>query len=83
MASSAGKRQREQAKLEKAKAKAERRASRQEPVDEPEIRIDRSEPELIEDLGAIHRAFDAGDLSQEAFEARREQLQAQLERLSR
>jgi hypothetical protein len=84
VSSSLGKRQREQQKLERARAKTERRAARQlseaELIGEPSPR---SEAELVEDLGALHRAFEAGDVSLEDLEARRDGIQAQLERLLR
>jgi hypothetical protein len=83
MASSAGKRERERQKLEKAQAKAERKAARQAsdaPVDDGSS--PRSEAELIEDLAALHRAFEAGEVSSEDFEEKRDRLQAELEQLS-
>lgn len=83
MGTSAGKRQREREKLEKAKAKAERKAARHAIGDEPgEPVLHQSEAELIESLGALHRAFEAGELSPEDFEERRDRLQAQFEQLS-
>jgi hypothetical protein len=84
MASSAGKRLRERQKLERAQAKAERKAARVASVDEPaEVFSHRSESELIEDLSALHRDFEAGDVSQLDFEERRDRIRAQLERFSR
>jgi hypothetical protein len=84
MTSSVGKRQRERQKLEKAKAKAERKAARQAiDAEPPEPLFERSESELIEDLGALQRAFEAGDLSPEDFEEHRNRLQVQFEQLSR
>lgn len=84
MSSSLGKRQRERQKLERAQAKAERKAARQatddEVTDDPSPR---SEFELVEDLGALHRAFEANEVSLEDFETRRDRIQAQLERLLR
>jgi len=85
VSTSVGKRQRERQKVEKAKAKAERKAARQasdpRPVEEPSLQ--RSESELIEDLGALHRAFEVGELSPEEFEERRDRLQVQFEQLPR
>jgi hypothetical protein len=87
MSSSIGKRERERQKLEKAKAKAERKAARREAdadvggeIDDPSSL--RSESELMEDLGALHRALEAGQLSPEEFEERRTLLHAEFERLS-
>ena len=77
MATSVQKRQREQQKLEKAQAKAARKVARQMPVEPLENAAHRSEAELIEDLQALHRAFEAGDVSPEDFEEHRDRLQAQ------
>lgn len=83
MSSSVGKRLREQQKLEKAKIKAERRAARHAPAagQPPDTSPSRGESELIEDLGALHRAFEAGEVSPEDFQQRRDVLQAQFEQL--
>jgi hypothetical protein len=84
MSSSVGKRQRERQKLERAQAKAKRRAARQATGSEPTDGFSpRSESELIEDLGALHRAFEAGEMSPEDFEDRRDRIQAQYEQLPR
>jgi hypothetical protein len=84
MSSSVGKRQRERQKRERAQAKAERKAARQTTgAEEPDGLSYRSEAELIEDLGALHRALEAGEMSPEDFEERRHRIQAQFERLSR
>lgn len=83
MSASLGKRERERMKLEKAQAKAERRAIRQ--VEEAAPRADtpkRSEAELVADLGALQRALEAGEVSQEEFEERRDRLQAEFAELS-
>jgi hypothetical protein len=77
MATSAGKRERERQKMEKAKAKAERKAARQAADPQPEDGSSRSESELIEDLGELHRAYEAGEVSLEDFEERRDRLQAE------
>jgi hypothetical protein len=83
MPSSAGKRERERQKLEKAQAKAERKAARQA-SDTPgdDAPATRTEAELIEDLAALHQAFEAGEVSLEDFEEQRDRLQAEFERLS-
>ena len=84
MATSAGKRQRERQKIEKAQSKAERRASRQAAEEEKEeVPVNRTEAELIDDLGALQRAFEAGQVSPDDFTAQREQIQADLERILR
>lgn len=84
MSSSVGKRQRERQKLERAQAKAERKAVRQAAgIEQAGGLSPRSESELIEDLGVLHRALEAGTISPEDFEERRERIQAQFERLSR
>ncbi|MGH9918317.1 MAG: hypothetical protein ACRD6W_05545, partial [Nitrososphaerales archaeon] len=68
MSSSVGKRQRERQKLERAQAKAERKAARQATgPKEPDVPSHRSESELIEELGALHRAVEAGEVSPEDF----------------
>jgi hypothetical protein len=83
MPSSAGKRQRERQKLEKAQAKAARRAAQRAADAGPEGSFyPRSESEFIEDLEGLQRAFEAGEVSQEDFEERRDRLQAEFEQLS-
>jgi hypothetical protein len=85
VSSSVGKRQRERQKLERAQVKAERKAARQLSGGEPEDAaglVDRSEPELIDDLAALQQAFGNGEMSAEDFTERRDRIQAQLERLS-
>jgi hypothetical protein len=83
MASSAGKRERERQKLEKAKVKAERKAARQASDAQSEDgSSSRTESELIEDLGDLQRAFETGTLSLEDFEERRDRLQAEFEQLT-
>jgi hypothetical protein len=83
MGTSAGKRMRERQKVDKARTKATRKAERQTidlgPV---ESSTQRSEVELMDDLGILHRSFEAGDLSPEDFEERRDQIQAEFEQLS-
>lgn len=84
MSSSAGKRERERQKRERAQAKAERRAARQETGSEDTDRYpSRSEAQLIDELGLLHRASEAGEVSPEDFEERRNQIQIQFDRLSR
>jgi hypothetical protein len=84
VSSSVGKRQRERQKVERAQAKAQRKAARQATGSEPTGGFSpRSESELIDDLGALHRAFEAGEVSPEDFEERRNRIQAQFERLPR
>ncbi|MHB1583758.1 MAG: hypothetical protein ACYCU7_06170 [Acidimicrobiales bacterium] len=85
MSSSVGKRQRERQKVERAQAKAERRAVRHAAGGghaEPVGFSDRSEPELIDELRALQRVFGEGEMSAEDFEDRRDGIQAQLGRLS-
>jgi hypothetical protein len=82
VSSSVGKRQREQQKLERAKVKAERKAARHAAdTGPPDAPSGRTEAELIEDLGALHRALEAGEVSPEDFEERRGLLHAQFEQL--
>jgi hypothetical protein len=85
VSSSVGKRQRERQKLERAQVKAKRKAARQAADTEDEGAAglsDRSEPELIDDLAALQRAFGDGEMSAEDFTERRARIQSQLERLS-
>ena len=83
MPSSAGKRAREQQKREKAQVKAERKAARQAPDSRPEdASPHRSESELVAELGALHRAFEAGEISLPDFEERRDRLQTEFACLS-
>ncbi len=84
VSSSVGKRQRERQKLERAQAKAERRAARQAGLPAGGDALgpaDRSEPELIDELRALQRAFGEGEMSAEDFEEGRDRIQAQLQRL--
>lgn len=82
MAGSPGKRDRDRQKLEKVRLKAERKAARQSAQPEPTTSAaQRTEPEIIEDLGALQLAFEAGELSPEEFEDRRDLLRTQLEQL--
>ncbi|HVX20290.1 MAG TPA: hypothetical protein VHB02_02975 [Acidimicrobiales bacterium] len=82
MPSSVGKRQREQQKLERARAKAERKVARQSmPTEFPAVPVDRTEAELIEELRVLRQAFEAGEVSAEDFEERQDHLQAQFDQL--
>ncbi len=77
-----GKRQRQQQQREKAQAKVERKAARQ--ASEPEELaqpVESSELELMEQLAVLHRSIEAGDLSYQEFEERREHIRQQLEHL--
>ncbi len=84
MASSAGKRMRELQKVEKAQAKASRKAAR---ASSEEVQSDdlpkASEAELIGEIAALHKALESGDISLLAFEERRGLLQVQLAKYSR
>lgn len=84
MGDSVGKRQRERQKLERAQAKAERKAARQAAGGEPTDGFSpRSESEFIKDLGELHQAFEAGEMSPEDFEERRDRMQAQFAQVAR
>jgi hypothetical protein len=83
MASSAGKRLRELQKLERAQSKAQRKAARAATSAEPvEVVSHRSESQLIEEMAALHRDFEAGTVSTEDFEERRDRIQTELGQLS-
>jgi hypothetical protein len=73
-----GKLQRERTKKEKAAAKAERRAARAEDVDETTDGRAPNEAAVIAELEALHERYDAGALSLEDFEARRNDLLSRL-----
>ena len=80
----AGKRNVQQQKREKAQAKQERRAARRlegEPLDATPVVA--SESELIEELAAIQRAVEAATMPLEEFEQRREHIRGQLEQIQR
>lgn len=81
----AGKRNVQQHKREKAQAKQERRASRREAGDTetPAVPVEVSEAELIEELAALHGAAEAGRVTQQEFEERREHIRQQLELVER
>lgn len=80
----AGKRNVQQHKREKAKEKQERRIARRlEAPDAEAIRVEASESELIEELAAIHRAVEMATMSPDEFESRREKIRLQLEQIER
>lgn len=80
----AGKRNVQQQKREKAKEKQERRAARrlEDPAVEA-VQVDTTEAELIDELAAIHRAVETAAISPDEFESRREQIRLQLEQVGR
>jgi hypothetical protein len=85
VSSSVGKRQRERKKLERAHVKAERKAVRQAAGAEDADAAGpshRSESELIDDLRALQRAFEDGEMTSEDFEVSRDRIRTELERLS-
>jgi hypothetical protein len=80
----AGKRNIQQHKREKAKAKQDRRAARRtEDPDVETIHVEATEAELIEELAAIHRAVEMAAMSRDDFESRRESIRLQLEEIER
>ena len=67
-----GKRNIEQQKHEKARAKQERRAARRAaPPDAEGLDVSTSESELIDKLAKLHDAVDSGRVSLQEFEERR------------
>ena len=81
----AGKRNVQQLKREKAQAKqARREARRAAPEDNPEAPpVTATEAELIEQLAAIHTALESGDLAPQGFEEQRERIRKALEQIER
>ncbi len=78
----AGKRQREQQKLTRARNKVERRESRHAESGEQSVTTPgATEAELIEALAALHRALESDEVSLQQFEERRELIRAQLEQI--
>jgi len=78
----AGKRNLQQQKREKAQAKVARKAARR--AADPEttlVPVDATEGELIEQLANLHRAAEAGTVSAQEFEERREHLRKQFEQI--
>jgi hypothetical protein len=81
---SVGKRLREREKLEKARAKEERKAARQAARGESlEDSPPPSESKLMEELANLQRALEAGQVSDEDFAASQERIQAAFQRLLR
>ena len=79
----AGKRNVQQVKREKAKAKQERREARAA-APEPSVELPKaSESELIEQLASIHGALEAGEISPQVFEEQRERIRLVLEQIER
>jgi hypothetical protein len=77
-----GKRQVQAQKRAKAQAKTERREARHSGEPEPDgASSGMSEPEIMEELATLSRALEAGEISLQEFEERREHLRSQLERL--
>ena len=80
----AGKRNVQQRKREKAQASQQRRAARRLAGPQVDVTpVDTSEAELIDELARIHRAVETGALSPEEFEQRREEIRLQLEGIER
>jgi hypothetical protein len=80
----AGKRNVQQHKREKAQAKKERRAARSlEGTEAGTTEVTATETELVDELAAIHRAAESGSMSPEEFEQRREHIRLQLEEIER
>lgn len=78
----AGKRDVQQHKREKAQAKQERRAARRlEKVEPDSSKVEASEADLIDQLAELHAAAEATSISPEEFEQRREVIRRQLEQL--
>lgn len=80
----AGKRNVQQQKREKAQAKRERRAARKDAdTGSVEVPAEVTEVELMEKLARLHGDLEAGRISPHAFEEGREQIGAQLEQIGR
>jgi len=80
----AGKRNVQQKKREKAQAKQERKAARRDvDPDAPVMLVEASEAELIDEMAKLHGAVEAGDVSLEEFEGRLEEIRRQLEQIER
>jgi hypothetical protein len=80
-----GKRERENTKREKVKAKSERRVARQASALDggSEPSPEASESELIEQLAGLHRAYGAGDVGLDELEEQQELIREQLARIER
>jgi hypothetical protein len=78
----AGKRNVQQQKHEKALAKQERRAARRAtPPDTGAVDVSMSESELIEEMAKLHGAVESGRMSLQEFDERREDVRKQLQQL--
>ena len=78
----AGKRDLQQQKLAKARAKVARKAARHAAdPDATPVPVEATEAELIEQLAELHRASGAGEVSEQKFEERREHIRKQLEQI--
>lgn len=76
----AGKRNLQEQKREKARAKEARKAARRAgDPDATPARVEATEAELIERLANLHRAAEAGEVSAQEFEEGREHIRKQLE----
>jgi hypothetical protein len=80
----AGKRDQQKRKREKAQAKVARRAARRlddtNTIGSP---VDGSEAEVIEALATLQKAVEVGEVSLEEFEERREDFRKQFEQIER
>jgi ribosomal protein S13 len=78
----AGKRNLQQQKREKAQAKVARKAARRAAGALTTIvPVEATEAELIEQLANLHRAAEAGELTAQEFEEGREHIRKQLEQI--
>jgi 16S rRNA G1207 methylase RsmC len=78
----AGKRNLQQQKREKAQAKIARKAARRAAdPDTSLVPVDASEAELMQQLADLHHAAEAGQVSAQEFEERREHIRKQLEQI--
>jgi hypothetical protein len=78
----AGKRNVQQHKLEKARAKQEKMAARRAaPPEESSVKVGMSESELIDQLAKLHAEIEAGRISLQEFEDSRDDLRRQLQQL--
>ena len=77
-----GKRNIQQMKREKAKAKQERRAARKAAPETDAVPVEVSEGELIEELAGLAMSLESGELSPAEFELRRERVRAKLEQVA-
>jgi hypothetical protein len=78
----AGKRNLQQHKREKAQAKVARKASRRAAASEAvPVPVEATEAELIEQLAELHRRAEGHEVSAQEFEDRREHIRKQLEQI--